>query len=42
MRRVDLVWDAEEIGDHDRMSRLAMEAGEGLADFIKRLLAGAE
>jgi len=42
MRRVDLVWDAEEIGDHDRMSRLTMEAGEGLADFIKRLLAGAE
>jgi len=42
MRRVDLVWDAGEIDEHDRMSRLAMEAEERLADFIKRLLAGAE
>lgn len=42
MRRVDLVWDAEEIDDHDRVSRLAAGAGEGLADFIKRLLARAE
>ncbi len=42
MRRVDLVWDAEEIDDYDRISRLAIGAGEGLADFIKQLLARAE
>ena len=42
MRRVDLVWDAEEIAGHDRISRLAIGAGEGLADFIKKLLARAD
>lgn len=35
MRRVDLVWHGDEVGDFDQVSQRAAETGEELADYIK-------
>ena len=38
VRRVDLVWDGDEVQAFDDIARMAGEAGEGLADFIKKAI----
>jgi hypothetical protein len=38
-RRLDLVWDANQVATFDRIKAMANRASEPLPDFVKRLLA---
>ena len=38
IRRLDLVWQEEEVRHYDRLRRSARECGEELPDFVKDLL----
>lgn len=41
IRRLDIVWQSEEVSDHERLAALAAQAQRDLPDFVKDVLQGA-
>lgn len=41
VRRLDIVWQGDEVPDHERLTILAAQARRNLPDFVKDVLRGA-
>jgi hypothetical protein len=38
MRRVDIVWDEAEVNAYEKLKAQAVDAGESMPDYVKKIL----